>query len=165
MELLQVSAGGFTLLRVLSAPVMGTPILGWQLVLVLFVLYRLFGGLLGGGGGRRVAASHILVKEESTCMSIKAELDAASADGAQAVGSLFADLARKHSICPSGNQSGGDLGKFGKGQMVPEFDAVCWTAPVGQVQGPVQTGFGSHLILVTERDPEPGATPEPDKEK
>ena len=36
--------------------------------------------------------------------------------------------------------------------MVPEFDAVCWSAPVGVVQGPVQTQFGYHLILITERE-------------
>ena len=35
--------------------------------------------------------------------------------------------------------------------MVPAFDKVCWSAPVGQVQGPIQTGFGFHLILVTSR--------------
>ena len=52
--------------------------------------------------------------------------------------------------CPSAKQ-GGALGTFGPGQMVPAFDKVCWSAPVGSVQGPVQTQFGYHLILVTER--------------
>ena len=52
----------------------------------------------------------------------------------------------------AGLLDGGALGTFGPGQMVPAFDKVCWTAPVGEVQGPVDTQFGSHLILVTERD-------------
>ena len=38
--------------------------------------------------------------------------------------------------------------------MVPEFDAVCWLAPIGEVQGPIKTQFGYHLIWVLERDPE-----------
>ncbi len=46
---------------------------------------------------------------------------------------------------------GGDLGTFGPGQMVPEFDQVVFSAPVGVVQGPVKTQFGYHLVEVTER--------------
>ena len=62
----------------------------------------------------------------------------------------FAALAKKHSSCPSG-KSGGDLGEFGPGRMVPEFDKVVFTAPVGAVQGPVKTQFGWHLLEVTSR--------------
>ena len=69
-------------------------------------------------------------------------------------------LAKKHSTCPSASK-GGALGKFTKGQMVPTFDKVCWSAPVGVVQGPIKTQFGFHLIKVTARDPEP----ETDKDK
>jgi peptidyl-prolyl cis-trans isomerase C len=66
-------------------------------------------------------------------------------------GADFAALAREHSNCPSGGR-GGDLGSFGPGMMVPEFDKVVFSAPVNAVQGPVQTQFGYHLIEVTSRD-------------
>jgi peptidyl-prolyl cis-trans isomerase C len=86
-------------------------------------------------------ARHILVKTAEEGERIKQEI---------AAGGDFAELARKHSSCPSG-RSGGDLGSFGKGQMVKEFEDVCFTAPVGEVQGPVKTQFGYHLIEVTKR--------------
>ena len=62
----------------------------------------------------------------------------------------FAELAREHSKCPSGKQ-GGDLGEFSPGQMVREVDDVVFSANVGQVQGPVKTQFGYHLVEVTSR--------------
>lgn len=65
--------------------------------------------------------------------------------------SEFAKEARKNSQCPSKSQ-GGSLGVFGKGQMVPEFDAVVFKEAVGVIHGPVKTQFGSHLILITDRD-------------
>ena len=86
-------------------------------------------------------ARHILVKSQEEAERLKAEI---------AAGSDFADVARKNSTCPSG-RSGGDLGEFGRGQMVKEFEDVCFTAPVGAVQGPVKTQFGYHLIEVTKR--------------
>ncbi|MCV6588405.1 MAG: peptidylprolyl isomerase [Marinobacterium sp.] len=86
-------------------------------------------------------ARHILVATEAECLSLKARIDA---------GEDFASLAREHSLCPSGGQ-GGDLGRFGRGQMVPEFDKVVFSAPLKTVQGPVQTQFGFHLLEVTER--------------
>jgi peptidyl-prolyl cis-trans isomerase C len=87
-------------------------------------------------------ARHILVPSEGACRDLKQQIE----DGAD-----FADLAREHSTCPSGAR-GGDLGEFGRGMMVPEFDEVCFTAAVGEVQGPVRTQFGYHLIEVTARD-------------
>ncbi len=89
----------------------------------------------------RASARHILVKTEEECNSLKGEIDS---------GTEFADIAAKHSQCPSGKQ-GGDLGEFGPGQMVKEFDEVVFSAPVGEVQGPVKTQFGYHLLEVTER--------------
>lgn len=86
-------------------------------------------------------ARHILVKTAEDGERIKQEI---------ASGGDFAELARKHSSCPSG-KSGGDLGVFGRGQMVKEFDEVCFNAPVGVVQGPVKTQFGFHLIEVMKR--------------
>ena len=88
------------------------------------------------------SARHILVDSESACESIKDEI---------AKGASFADLAQQHSNCPSG-ASGGDLGTFSKGQMVPEFDEVVFTADLNTVQGPIKTQFGYHLLEVTSRD-------------
>lgn len=90
----------------------------------------------------QASASHILVSSEEKAQALKTEIE----NGAD-----FAQLAQENSSCPSSRQ-GGALGSFGRGQMVPEFDAVVFSAPVGVVQGPVQTQFGYHLVLVTERN-------------
>ena len=90
----------------------------------------------------QASARHILVDDESFCQKLKQKIQ----DGTD-----FADMAREHSTCPSG-QRGGDLGTFGRGQMVQEFDSVVFSAPINEVQGPVQTQFGYHLIEVTSRD-------------
>jgi peptidyl-prolyl cis-trans isomerase C len=64
------------------------------------------------------------------------------------------ELASEHSTCPSG-KNGGSLGEFSPGQMVKEFnDVVFTTGKVGQVEGPVKTQFGYHLILITRRGDE-----------
>jgi len=62
----------------------------------------------------------------------------------------FEDAAKEFSSCPS-NAQGGDLGEFGKGQMVPEFDQAVFAAEVGKVVGPVKTQFGYHLIKVEDK--------------
>ena len=87
------------------------------------------------------AARHILVSTEEACNDLKTQI---------AGGADFAELAVEHSSCPSGAQ-GGALGTFGPGQMVKEFDEVVFSAPVGEVQGPVKTQFGYHLVEVTHR--------------
>ncbi len=87
------------------------------------------------------AARHILVASEADCASLKKQIE----EGAD-----FAELAKLHSKCPSGGD-GGALGTFGPGQMVKEFDEVVFSAPIGEVQGPVQTQFGYHLLEVTHR--------------
>mgnify|MGYP001158075693 CR=1 FL=1 len=86
-------------------------------------------------------ARHILVDSEEQCKALKTEIE----NGAD-----FAAIAQQHSSCPSG-RNGGDLGEFGPGAMVPEFDKVVFSADVGTVQGPVQTQFGYHLLEVTSR--------------
>ncbi len=86
-------------------------------------------------------ARHILVKSEDACNDLKTQIDG---------GADFAALAKEHSDCPSG-QKGGDLGEFGPGKMVKEFDDVVFTVDVGTVQGPVKTQFGYHLLEVTSR--------------
>lgn len=89
----------------------------------------------------KAQARHILVKTEEECIDLKQQI----ADGAD-----FAELAKKHSSCPSG-KSGGALGEFGPGQMVKEFDTVVFNDEVNVVHGPVKTQFGYHLLEVTSR--------------
>ena len=89
----------------------------------------------------RARARHILVETEQECKGLKQQI----ADGAD-----FAELAKQHSKCPSG-RSGGELGEFGRGQMVKEFDDVVFNEAVNVVHGPVKTQFGYHLLEVTSR--------------
>ncbi|MBC8287405.1 MAG: peptidylprolyl isomerase [Nitrospinae bacterium] len=89
----------------------------------------------------QATARHILVKSEEACEDLKKQIEG---------GADFGDMAQEHSDCPSG-KSGGDLGSFGPGQMVPEFDTVVFNEEVGAVHGPVQTSFGYHLIEITSR--------------
>lgn len=95
--------------------------------------------------------------ENSKCLSddqakakieaLKKQLDAAAADKKAA---LFADLAKANSACPSG-ANGGDLGEFGHGQMVPEFDKAAFALNIGEISAPVKTNFGYHLIMTTKK--------------
>src|SRR5690606_21095075 len=89
----------------------------------------------GSYGMSTATARHILVETEGEARELKERIE----EGAD-----FAALAREHSSCPSG-QRGGDLGEFGRGMMVPEFDEVVFSAEVNTVQGPVKTQFGYHL--------------------
>ncbi|MFI3300192.1 MAG: peptidylprolyl isomerase [Candidatus Gastranaerophilales bacterium] len=92
-------------------------------------------------GFTQVRASHILVKSESRANEIKEAVE----DGGS-----FEYYAKLYSTCPSG-QDGGDLGYFGRGQMVPQFEEVAFLTPVGEISDPVQTQFGWHLIKVVAR--------------
>lgn len=89
----------------------------------------------------KAAARHILVDTEEKCNDLKKQIE----EGAD-----FAELAKQHSSCPSG-QEGGALGTFSPGQMVKEFDTVVFNDEVGKVHGPVKTQFGYHLIEITSR--------------
>ncbi|CAL6374084.1 unnamed protein product [Bathycoccus prasinos] len=97
-------------------------------------LFKSFGSFVLPGP--RASASHILVADDTL-------LD------------RFAKEASAYSTCPS-KSKGGDLGEFKPGQMVKEFDTVVFEAPLMELQGPVKTQFGYHLILVTDRN-EPSA--------
>ncbi|HVO33682.1 MAG TPA: peptidylprolyl isomerase [Elusimicrobiota bacterium] len=87
----------------------------------------------------QVRASHILVKDESMARQLKTEIEG---------GASFEDVARQHSACPS-KRNGGDLGWFGRGQMVKSFEDAAFGLASGKISEPVKTQFGFHLIKVT----------------
>ena len=84
----------------------------------------------------KVKARHILVQSEHEATDLVRGLKE---------GKSFETLAKEHSLCPSG-KSGGDLGEFGKGQMVESFEKAAFALGVGEVSDPVRTQFGFHLI-------------------
>ena len=88
----------------------------------------------------QVRASHILVNTEQEANDLLAQLRA---------GKKFSELAKQHSTCPSG-KAGGDLGFFGRGQMVREFEEAAFSMKKGQMSQPVRTPFGYHIIMVTD---------------
>ncbi len=84
----------------------------------------------------RIKAKHILVEQKYQAEDILKKLKE---------GTAFEVLAEKFSTCPSG-QNGGDLGAFGKGQMVKSFEDAAFNLAVKETSEPVQTQFGYHLI-------------------
>ncbi len=98
-----------------------------------------------------VQAQHILLRydEEKDSAEVQQRADELIAkinDGAD-----FAELAREYSQDPGSGQRGGDLGWFGRGRMVPQFEEAAFGAQVGEVVGPVESQFGLHIIKVNER--------------
>ena len=87
----------------------------------------------------KVTASHILVESEEFANQLMEQVT---------TGENFAKLAQEHSKCPSG-KLGGNLGQFGRGQMVKEFEDAAFAIEPGSVTGPIQTQFGYHLIYRT----------------
>lgn len=94
------------------------------------------------------SASHILVEDQALADEIYEKINN---------GESFEELALKHSTCPSKNQ-GGNLGEFGRGQMVPEFEEAVFNMEEGAVSEPVQTQFGYHIIKLGSIK-EPGISP------
>lgn len=92
-------------------------------------------------GEMEFSASHILVESEAEARALIGQLDQ---------GADFSVLAREHSTGPSG-PNGGRLEWFGKGRMVPPFEAAVMVLEVGQVSEPVQTQFGWHVIKLNDR--------------
>ncbi len=86
-------------------------------------------------------ASHILVKDRTLAQDLLKRIK---------TGANFESLAREHSTCPS-RSSGGDLGWFGPGKMVPAFESACKSLGVGSVSDIVQTQFGYHIVKLTGR--------------
>jgi peptidyl-prolyl cis-trans isomerase C len=91
----------------------------------------------------KARARHILVATKEACEDLKTQIEG---------GADFAALAKEHSDCPSGKR-GGDLGEFGRGQMVKEFDDIVFSGELGKTHGPIKTQFGYHLIEITSRTP------------
>lgn len=88
-----------------------------------------------------IKASHILVETEEEAIKLKEEILS---------GRPFEDVAAENSLCPSGAR-GGDLGFFGRGQMVKEFENTAFDLKIGEISDPVKTNFGWHLIIVTDQ--------------
>ena len=88
--------------------------------------------------GPSARASHILVDSKEQAEAILEEING---------GLSFEEAASKYSSCPS-RERGGDLGEFGKGQMVPEFENAVFNMKAGEVSAPIQTQFGYHIIKV-----------------
>jgi peptidyl-prolyl cis-trans isomerase C len=113
---------------------------------------ELFGGFMDGVGNfmkrftTKATCSHILMKggaeAENKLEDLKAEIGNSPVK--------FAEAAAKYSACPSASK-GGDLGEFGPGAMVKEFDEVVFKKEVGTVHGPIKTQFGYHLIYINDR--------------
>ena len=103
-----------------------------------------------------VTASHILVNtkgitDEAEKAKKKAEIEDIRKQLIAKNGENFAELAKAHSDCPSSGR-GGDLGPFGPGRMVPEFDKAAFSQKVGEVGPIVETSFGYHVIKVTDKN-------------
>ena len=96
-----------------------------------------------------VKARHILVKDLATANKVEAALKS---------GQNFADVAKQYSTDPGSKDKGGELGYFRRGQMVPAFDKVAFTLPVGAISPPVKSPFGYHIIQVEARTPGQKAT-------
>ena len=90
----------------------------------------------------QVCAAHILVDDQELAADLLLQLQ----DGAD-----FAELAVEHSTDPGSGRNGGDLGCFGRGMMVAPFEETAFSAEPGEVAGPVESQFGHHLILVSDR--------------
>lgn len=89
-----------------------------------------------------IKASHILVEDEKTAQEVKKKLD---------TGAKFEDLAKEYSKDPGSAAQGGDLGFFGPGKMVPEFEEAAYALEVNEISEPVKSQHGFHIIKVTEK--------------
>lgn len=90
-----------------------------------------------------VSAKHILVDSKELCDKIKSEIDSKEL--------TFEEAAMKYSTCPS-KEEGGNLGAFGRGMMVPEFEDEAFKLDINVVSEPVKTQFGYHLIKVEDKN-------------
>lgn len=91
----------------------------------------------------QIKARHILVADEAKAKEVKAKLDE---------GGDFAELAKEYSTDTASAEAGGDLGWFGTGQMVPEFEEASYALDVNEISAPVKSEHGYHIIQVTEKE-------------
>ncbi len=104
--------------------------------------------------------AHIMFAYEPDSANVRrARARADSLRKAILAGAPFEDVARQSSDDPSG-QRGGDLGTFGRGDMVPEFEEVAFRIKPGELSQPVRTRFGFHIIKVEERTAKTDSTEE-----
>ncbi len=114
------------------------------------------------GDFEQARARHILIRMKGSPVPLAAGKADLTEDEALAkikdlrakllAGADFAAMAKAESDDSGSGANGGDLGTFGRGRMVPEFDQVAFILPVGQISEPVKTRFGYHLIKVEQRD-------------
>src|SRR5690606_33682169 len=90
----------------------------------------------------QVKASHILVEDEETANEVLEKINA---------GEDFGQLAKEYSTDESNKDSGGELGYFGKGKMVEEFDEAVFAMEVGDISETVETSFGFHIIKLEDK--------------
>lgn len=91
---------------------------------------------------KKVRASHILVKSEEEALGLLFDIKH---------GKSFEQVAEEKSLCPS-KKKGGDLGWFGRGQMVKEFENAAFSLSKDELSKPVKTQFGYHIIKVTDTE-------------
>ncbi|HEY2845845.1 MAG TPA: peptidylprolyl isomerase [Bryobacteraceae bacterium] len=113
----------------------------------------------------KVKARHILIRMQGSRVPLReghkdlteaeALAKAKEVRAKLAAGAKFEDVAKIESDDTGSGENGGDLGTFGQGEMIPEFDEVVFKAPLGQVTEPIKTTYGYHLILVEERKSKP----------
>lgn len=84
----------------------------------------------------KIHCAHILVKTETEAKTILERLNK---------GEKFANIAKQVSLCPSAKR-GGDLGNFGRGAMVKEFETAAFALGKGEISLPIKTKFGYHII-------------------
>ncbi|WP_110929009.1 peptidylprolyl isomerase [Bacillus massiliglaciei] len=90
----------------------------------------------------QIKARHILVDDEKKAKEIKAKLDK---------GEDFAKLAKENSTDTGSAQNGGDLGWFGAGEMVPEFEETAYKLKKNEISDPVKSDYGYHIIQLTDK--------------
>ena len=111
-----------------------------------FDLYHLLNAI--PSNEKFVSASHILISQMGDDEANLAEANRIYQELIN--GANFSEMAMEYSKDPGSAKNGGDLGWFGKGMMVKEFDEAFFTGKVGEIQKPVKTSFGYHIILVTD---------------
>ena len=108
-----------------------------------------------------VRASHILIRVTPDASDVVKKEKRTQIDSVRTLvknGEKFADVAKKFSEDPGSAANGGDLGFFGRGQMVPEFDAAAFSLKTNEISDVITTQYGYHVLLVTDRKP-PGTVP------